>query len=84
MMTKRTLLSVALAHADRLYPLGESAYLIGCNLVSFFSAGCYNTFDASFVDTVEEISRARGACRDLQDYRRAIREMLDQTPAEEA
>lgn len=78
-MTKRMILSVALAHADRLYNLGDSAYLIGCKLVSFFSAGCYNTFEPDFVVTVEALSVARQRAEDFPAYRSAIREMLDET-----
>lgn len=81
-MNKRMILSVALAHADRLFPLGGSAYLIGCKLVSFFSAGCYNTFDDTFVDTVEDISKARTDAANVQAYRTALRKMLDAVPAE--
>lgn len=80
-MSKRMILSVALAHADRLFPLGASAYLIGCRLVSFFSAGCYNTFDDEFVDTVEAISKARSTANDVQQYKSELRKMLDAVPA---
>ena len=78
-MTKRMIISVALAHADRLYKLGDSAYLIGCKLVSFFSAGCYNTFEPVFIDTVEALSAARQKAKDIPSYRSTLREMLDET-----